>query len=302
MSWAKAGGVAAGAVAGAAIGANTPNAMTIDQWALSMGYTQKTDEQEMAEWQKNLYSDGVANPWQTSDGSAPRTSPYKSAYDEGDGYYVDKNGHVISEDVYNQKTKQGRKKDFNRKDRYTWVTVEKTPEAAGTTSPMAMEESNYQFFGEMQPIIQENTRLATEQETGLIPLRGEAESSALQYAIDTNPEKALADVATYKYTQEAMPLKMGMVQDLSALARRNNETEAARMAGAEVAQQYNTMERTLGDDIRRTGAIAGSGRMAGLQADLDLNRTKDTAGARVAARQNARQTQFQNMTGAIGVI
>ena len=54
--------------------------------------------------------------------------------------------------------------------------------------------------------------------------------------------------------------------------------------------------------IRRTGAIAGSGRMSGLQADLDTNRTKATAGARIAARRNSRAEQYENLAKAVQLI
>lgn len=74
------------------------------------------------------------------------------------------------------------------------------------------------------------------------------------------------------------------------------------MAGAEVSQAYNAQQRTLADDIRRTGAVAGSGRMAGLQADLDRNRVKDTAGARIAARNTARESQYDMLSRAVQLI
>lgn len=137
---------------------------------------------------------------------------------------------------------------------------------------------------------------------GLIPARTQAQEAQYQHIIDTTPEKAKADIAGYQYTQQALPEKWNLVQTMSRLAGRNTETEAARMAGAEVSQAYNAQQRTLADDIRRTGAVAGSGRMAGLQADLDRNRVKDTAGARIAARNTARNSQYDMLSRAVQLI
>ena len=303
MAMAVAAAVVGGAAVGGVMGANTPNALTIDQWASAKFYSDLSADRGMRDTAGNLYNFGVANPWQTPDGGEPRTTPYQSAYNEGTGYYVDaKTGQVISQDVYNRRSREGRDSGFNRRGRYQWVALQKTPAAEAGNSPVAMTENTNEWLAGMQPRVFDFEEKKFDAAESLLQPGTDAQLAGYQHVIDTMPEKTAADIATYKFTQNAMPEKWSLVQSMSALARRNNENEAARMAGAEVSQQYNTLEKTLGDDIRRTGAVAGSGRMAGLQADLDLRRVKDTAGARTSARNTARQTQYQNLATAVQLL
>lgn len=223
-------------------------------------------------------------------------------------------------------------------DTWEWVpATEVAPEQQGF-SQNDIEKMQLNATGEMFPKVQAYAGEALAAARGLMPYQTQAQQAQLQHTIDTQPwetkttiadskrnlQTAVSDInaknaqnrfvtntvqsgieatnASNRYTAQAKQEKLGMIRNLSALAKRNTEGEAARMAGAEVSQAFATQQRTLADDIRRTGAVAGSGRMAGLQADLNTDRTKAIAGARTAARKDARESRYDQLARAVQLI
>jgi len=295
------GGLALGATAGAMSADNSDVSVPGRKFRGALTYTDLSSDREVAEWAKEMYAYGDTDVWKTSDGSDARTTPYTSAYDAGTGYYVEKKtGRVISEDVYNRESKEGRKEKFNKKSDYEWVVLENT--ANEENSQQEYERKQLEYANALAPGMFEYSESALAAAQELLPSQTEAAQAQLDYTTQVTPEQALADIAAAQYTQQAVPEKWNLVTAMSELAKRSTEDEAASQAAAEVAQAYNTEEKTLLDDIRRTGAIAGSGRAAGLQADLELDRTKALAGAKTAARTSALGEQYEKLAQAVQLI
>jgi hypothetical protein len=338
-------------------------------------------DKEVQQWAEDMYVHGNINPWVTGTGEAPMTTPYSSTKQKGMGYYVDKNGVVVTKERYANKYKSG-SKDVEKYG-LTWVPVTNkdsqyeismadgasayqissglngggghgamydtatgralTKEEAEavvsaeqarkkttgnvalpsgyewrqatikeTSDPLgqnALEEKELKFMHEIQPADQQYRADSLAANARLLAPQEASANADLSYnvadktaATSLIPQKTEAVSAGLQHTIETTPLKTQAVRDALAMAGRNTEAEAARMAGAEVSQAFNAKQQTLGESIRRTGAVAGSGRMTGLQEDLDINRVKATAGARTAARQNARASQYNQLATAIQLI
>lgn len=233
--------------------------------------------------------------WGMEDGSTPYYMASGPNASDGKGVLYDAAGRALS-----QAEAAGVSAADIAAGKYTWKPA--TAKENDNSSQYALEKQQLAYQNDLFPRAAEYTDKSLAAATELIDPNKNAALAEANYTIDTKPEQAKADIAGYQYTQQAMPEKWNLVQTMSGLAQRNTESEAARMAGAEVAQAYNTKQQTLADNIRRTGAVAGSGRMAGLQEDLDMNRVKDTAGARVAARNNARTSQYDMLSRAVQLI
>ncbi len=96
--------------------------------------------------------------------------------------------------------------------------------------------------------------------------------------------------------QQSRPLLSQYYQEAG-----NVDEEAwADRAQADVAQQFSTQRKQLGQNIARTGATPGGGRLADISADMATEQAKATAGARTTARRKAKQTRFNRLSDAIG--
>lgn len=274
------------------------------------------DDADLSTISRNMYEFGAGNAYEDTD-----VPVYNSSHQTGQGYYYNhKRKMAINETGYARITRNGRKpiegrwtvkdKDGNRIDKYEWIPGKlkgATYDPAGNlvSAPegqMSLEEKQLAYANKMQPDVQKYQKDLLAAAQGLLPKQTEVQDAALQAALDTGEGKVNALNATNLYTTNTLPQKTNAVTQALALAGRNTEAEAARMAGAEVSQAFNTKQKTLGESIRRTGAVAGSGRMAGLQEDLDINRVKATAGARIASRTQARESQFDQLSKAIQYI
>jgi uncharacterized protein YgiM (DUF1202 family) len=142
-------------------------------------------------------------------------------------------------------------------------------------------------------------------------------------------DSSLSDIIDRPYSQANMELAQvaantEMVQPTLDLAKaqtalKTEATEAARpllatymaeagnvdpnawmnRAHAETAQQFDTARQQLNQQITRTGAAPGSGRMAALNADMTTQQAKATAGARNTARRAAEDARFTRLSDAL---
>ena len=311
--WLALGGMVSGGLSGLLSGDGGPE---VDNFFNANAYADLYRDRTVRDMGINEYQYNTINPY----GDTPVT-PYKSTATGSMGYYYDKKkGVYVDEANYRKKTYNGQKdlggsvrnRDTGeREDRFVWIPAQLTEEArAGeAASPAALQQQTNQYYSELNPQLFGYLGKYIKAQDELLPSQAAAEKNTAEYtaadaaaATGLIPQKTAATSAGYQYTIDTTPLKTQAVRDALALAGRNTEDEAARMAGAEVAQAFNTKQQSLAENIRRTGAVAGSGRMAGLQEDLDLSRVKATAGARTNARLTARNQQFDQLQRAIQLI
>lgn len=216
---------------------------------------------------------------------------------EGDkGYWVDKSGNYIPKsaaDTMGPETlwKYG----------YEWKP--ESAAAAAAATPAAPKGSGPN--GEMTladyaklPASYANMELGqVAANMSLIPGQTKLAKGQIDQALELLPQQT--EVGKWDLWQQKKILRNQnkIIPQLFSLAQQYNPKSAMREAGAEVSQAYANQSMQLGDSLRRTGAMPGSGQVAGLMEDLRFDRTKAIAGARTAARNQARDTQYARLSG-----
>ena len=95
--------------------------------------------------------------------------------------------------------------------------------------------------------------------------------------------------------QQSRPLLSQYYQEAGNV----DEDAWADRAQADVAQQFANQRKQIGQNLTRTGAAPGGGRMAAINADMATEQAKATAGAKTSARRKAKQTRFSRLSDAV---
>ena len=154
-------------------------------------------------------------------------------------------------------------------------------------------------------VIPEETALRLgqlESQQEILPYQTDLTKEQIQQKLETAPLAGQADRTALSDTISKIEQRAPVRQEFYNQALRGvNETERMNQAQAEVAQQMNARKKALANNIRRTGATPGGGRMSALYGDLSNQTARNIAGARTAARTQAEQEEFQRLGSALSI-
>ena len=189
---------------------------------------------------------------------------------------------------------------------------EETATRFATLAAERAEAARVEAFAKAeQNLIPRREALEIEQianELSLMPYRAErdkavygAETALAQQQKKTAPLAGETERQRLTEKQQIMEQRAPLLQDYFKQAGNVDPGARAREAQAEVAQQYGTAARQMEQNMTRTGARPGSGRMASLQGALQTDQARATAGAKTGARRKAEEDRFGRLNQAISL-
>jgi hypothetical protein len=131
------------------------------------------------------------------------------------------------------------------------------------------------------------------------PVAGAAERAQYRQAAATAPVAGAAERAKYREQRRVVKQRAPVLRQYFEEAGNVDEGAWADLAAAGVAQQYGKAREGIRQQVARSGATPGGGRMAALHGDLTNEQAKATAGARTAARRSAKRERFSRLSDAV---
>lgn len=235
--------------------------------------------------------------------------PYTSSMQEGKGYYVDKKtGKTISKEEYSRRTKDGQKnmKKFSKK--VEWVPFDQSQMPSTEGSHYDLEQRQlavaHDKFDDLVSFAEKQLDLETKRmgfESEALEGRYAAEAATNQYTVDTQPVKAATEIASMEEKQRLIGLRApAMSEYFGKVMEGIDPTNQMNSATAEVMKANDATKAGMRRDAMAMGVLPGSARYESMMKE-DRNETVGAiADARMAAKNNAEETSFQRLAGAMG--
>ena len=289
---------------------------------------------EATQEQADFYKYGTIDPY----GDSP-VRPYKEVKNGTFGYYIDtyRGRDMPLDEAKYTELSQNKKhpiesQEYGGQIRYEWVDVDEAPSNGvaaleesklGTATKMQDDLTESGFFDSLvdyanQELGLESQRL--DEESKILPQRYEAEGAELQGRIDVAPSDTAAAIAKNKYTTDYTPYKTEadiasaqeqtnmiglrapvMSEYFSQVMEGVNPKESMDSATAEVMQANDATKASMTRDAMAMGIEPGSEKWNSMMSEDRNQQTGAIADARTAAKNEAEDTSFSRLSGAMNV-